>query len=202
MGVIDRHHHYLQNSPDPSMLPIPVVSIAYRRVASWSDLRESGPAVCSTRSHLFWHEGPQISLYVRRYQTMSTLIPILSCSLSFLRCEYARHICARARITKWGPWSHLDGMSRAVRLKEERARFIHEALPRLHTLFLPSPTPQLPRIARDVHFHVLDLAEAGCFPSRLRQFELREIMIHISDKKVFYSNPVIKNNNKEICNNK
>jgi len=93
-------------------------------------------------------------------------------------------------------------MSRAVRVKEERARFIHEALPRLHTLFLPSPTPQLPRIARDVHFHVLDLGEAGCFPSHLRQFELREIMIQISEKKVFYSNPVIKNNNKKICNNK
>lgn len=98
-----RYHHFLQNSPDPFMLPIPVVSIAYRRVASWSDLRESGPAVCSTRSHLFWHEGPRISLYVHRYQTMSTLMPLFS-PVRCLFCDvntYARkHICARARASQ------------------------------------------------------------------------------------------------------
>lgn len=104
MSIIDQYHHSLQNYPDPSMLPIPVVSIAYRLVASWSDLRESGPAVCSTRSHLFWHEGPRISLYVRRYQTMSTLMPLFS-PVRRLFCDvntYARktHLRARARITK------------------------------------------------------------------------------------------------------
>lgn len=164
-GIIDRYHQPLRNYPDAFMLPIPDVSVAYRPIASWNDLRESGPAECPTRSsHLFWHEGPRISLYVRRFQTMSTLW----CRYSLLFVVFfamwirmhVRHICARA-YTKWGPRSHLDGMSRAVRLKEERARFIvyiHESLPRLHTLFLLSPTtPQLPRIARDTRFYALDL---------------------------------------------
>lgn len=96
---------------------------------------------------------------------------------------YARktQLCARAHTQiSEVPRSHLDGMFRAVRLKEERTRFIvyihKSSLPLLHTLFLPS-TLQLPRIARDARFYVLDLGETGCFSSHLRQSEsLREIM--------------------------
>lgn len=43
---------------------------------------------------------------------------------------------ARARARNGVPWSHLDGMSRAVRLKEERARFILRLCTSTRVLFL------------------------------------------------------------------
>lgn len=42
----------------------------------------------------------------------------------------------RARARNGVPWSHLDGMSRAVRLKEERARFILRLCTSTRVLFL------------------------------------------------------------------
>lgn len=179
MSIIDRYYHSLQNYPDPSMLPIPVVSIAYRRVASWSDLRESGPAVCSTRSHLFWHEGPRISLYVRRYQTMSTLMPLFS-PVRRLFCDvntYARktHLRARARASQ----SEIPGvismecLGRLDSKKSGRVSSMSLFLGCSLHLFSSFLRRLLPRIARDVHFYVLDVGETGCSPPHLRQFESR-----------------------------
>lgn len=162
-------------APSSYLLFLSIATVTYHLIASQSDLQEAHSARCLTRGYLFWLVGPPMSLYVRRFWTVSTFWHryslFLSSAMFPLQRECVWDTPARAR--NGIPWSHLDGMSRAVSLKEEWTRFILRLCvhPREFSSSIAYPrTPlpsladysRLPRITR-ARFYALEICEIGCF---------------------------------------
>jgi hypothetical protein len=151
----------------PSLLPTPTT--ACRRVASPSDLREAEAEAATRRTPymelpFLTRRSADVLICLPLGSRQCPLFPSLSVSVCGLSpppraVSFAKpnaHGSAHPRAHKVGrsSRSHHDGMSRAVGLKEGRARFIGctpvcastSSLPRLHTLarlFLLSPAAAL-----------------------------------------------------------
>jgi len=164
--------------PPSYLLFLSIATVTYHRIASRSDLQEAHSARYLTRGYLFWLVGPSMSLYVRRFWTQCSLSDVATLCFSppqRLPCNANVYGDTPARARNGIPWSHLDGMSRAVSLKEEWTCFI------LHLCVHPrefsssiaysrTPLPsladysRLPRIA-SARFYALEICEIGCFSS-------------------------------------